>query len=145
MAEDKKTDRDGVLLQETAFELFKQTNGLGSPEHRAIRCFRDAAAFITAAKKIATGEINIEVIDNNPLDDAFAQNLKKTHPINLMSRQWGNIKKVREVYEMVRNPGVQAYEELGWGMPECNQARALFPGIIAKADEMAKKALAATN
>lgn len=125
----------GDRLQEVAFDLFKNSRqGVGSPEQHAIKCFRDGAAFLAAADKIKSGEINIVAIDNNPLDEAYAPNLKKTHPINLMSRQWGNIKKVREFYELVKSPNVTAIEELNWGLPECNTARALFPAVLEKAD-----------
>ena len=125
---------DTKRLYDTALDMFKHSRiGVGSADQKAMHCFRDAAAFLKVADKISSGQLDLESIDNNPLDEAYCPNLKKTHPVNLMSRHWGSVKKVTEVYEMVRNPGVESYEELGWGKPECNQARALFPAVIERA------------
>ena len=79
------------------------------------------------------------IADSSPLDPAFAANLKKTHPINLMSKEWGDLRKVREALKFLEeNPSLEAYEELSWGKPEVNQARALFPTVVQRADSHAK-------
>jgi len=139
MAEEKKrpdveSSSDSARLEKTAFQLFqnaRQNNN--SPKQVAIRCFRDAAAFLETADQIMNGSIDIVAIDNNPLDEAYAPNLKKTHPCNMISRELGSVKLVQETYEMIKSPGVQSYEKYDWNLDECNKARALFPAVLERA------------
>lgn len=140
MAEKQNSASDAELKM-VALELFKSSrvNGLDS-QRIALRCFKDAASFLEVAEDVLTGGVNLHEVDSNPLDEAFAPNLKKTHPINLMSREWGNLDKVRSALEMVRNPEIESFEDYNWGKPECNQARALFPAVIARADKLEKLA-----
>ena len=123
-------------VKKAAFELFKSSSFGVSPKMLAIRCYRAAQEFCDAEDEILSGAVSISVIDNNPLDDAYAPNLKKTHPVNLISKKWGDLKKAMEAYEHVQNLGVNAYEPLGWEMPECNTARALFPAVLKRAKEV---------
>lgn len=132
MANEKNSDAE---LKAVALELFKASRVAGvSAQQIATRCFKDASAFLEVSTKVLSGSVDIFAEDNNPLDEAFAPNLKKTHPINLMSREWGSLEKVREVLsDLDQNPKLESYEKYGWGLPEVNQARMLFPAKLAKA------------
>lgn len=135
MATTEKTT-EKMNLASVALELFKGRSlqhGV-TPKQLAIGCFRDAAAFLAAAEEALSGKIDWFAEDTNPLDSAFAPNLKRTHPINLMSRAWSDLKKVQAALgELDANPAAESYDLYGWGKPEVNQARALFPAIINRA------------
>lgn len=137
-------------ITETAFDLFRTTRTPhGSAEQQAIRCFRDATAFLKIAGKFSSGEMSIEAIDNNPLDEANAPNLKKTHPANLISRKGVEGKEqldkrltmILEIYEIVKSVEVKKVEDLNWGEPECNQARAIFPAVLERAELLKRSAV----
>ena len=124
-----------------ALELFKERSSqIGiSPKQLAIECFRDATTFTNIAEDVMSGEIDLIAEDTNPLDVAFAPNLKKTHPVNLMSRAWGDLNQVRTVLaELDANPAAEQYAPYGWGKPEVNQARALFPAVVNRAAQFSK-------
>lgn len=137
MATAEKTN-EKMNLASVALELFKGRSlhhGV-TPRQLAIGCFRDAAAFLAAADEALAGKIDWSAEDTNPLDSAFAPNLKKTHPINLMSRAWGDLKKVRATLaELDANPAAESYDPFSWGKPEVNQARALFPAVVNRAKQ----------
>ncbi|HEY0984650.1 hypothetical protein [Schlesneria sp. T3-172] len=121
-----------------ALELFKarSVSGGGSPRQLAISCFRDAMVFLEAAYEIQSGRADLSA-DESPLDPAFAPNLKRTHPINLMSRVWGDLRKVQEALaDLDANPGADYYEPYSWSKPEVNQARALFPTVVNRLKQM---------
>ena len=121
-----------------ALELFKARSVQpgGNPRQLAIACFRDAAIFLAAADEVQSGRANL-FTDESPLDVAFAPNLKRTHPINLMSRAWGDLKKVQQALaDLEANPGTDFYEPYSWGKPEVNQARALFPAVVARSKQL---------
>jgi len=133
---------DPLNLTSVALELFKSRSihQGASPRQLAIGCFRDATAFLAAADDVLSGEIDLSDEDTNPLDPAFAPNLKKTHPINLMSRVWGDLNKVRDVLdELEASPAADSYEPLSWGKPEVNQARALFPAVVHRAKQVSTR------
>lgn len=137
MANPEKTT-DKMSLPIVALELFKgRSSHQGiAPRQLAIGCFRDAAAFLAAAEDVQAGNVDWFAEDTNPLDSAFAPNLKRTHPINLMSRAWGDLKKVQSVLaDLEANPAAEFYELYSWGKPEVNQARALFPAIVNRAKQ----------
>ena len=123
-------------VTDVAMEFMKHRNSNGGAHQLAIRCFRDATAFLEIAAKFASGELSVKAIENNPLDEAHAPNLKKTHPINLVSQRFGDIQKVAKIFEMVKSPDVVSLEEYNWGLQECNQARAIFPAVLEKAQLM---------
>lgn len=136
------SNHDPLNLTSVALELFKSRSihQGSSPQQLAIGCFRDAKAFLAAADNVLSGEIDLSDEDTNPLDPAFAPNLKKTHPINLMSRIWGDLNKVRNVLaELDANPATDTYEPYSWGKPEVNQARALFPSVVQRAKQVLTK------
>ena len=127
-------------LTSVALELFKERSSqMGvSPQQLAITCFRDAQVFLDTAQQVLDAKLDPNEDDKNPLDIAFAPNLKRTHPINLMSRTWGNLKLVREALAALdANPKLEFYEPHSWGKPEVNQARALFPAVISRANQFA--------
>lgn len=136
---EKMTEK--LSLGAVALELFKtRSMQLGTtPQQLAIHCFRDAKAFLTIVEQLAAGELDLNVEDTNPLDAAYAPNLKRTHPINLMSRAWGDIKKVQAALaDLDANPAAETYEPYGWGKPEVNQARALFPAVVQRSQQLVK-------
>ena len=120
-------------LSTVALELFKfrcLQPGI-SPQQIALECFRYAKAFIVAMEQVLSNGLPTTDEDSSPLNGAFAPNLKKTHPVNLMSRTWGDIKQVEAVMSHLdADPTTEFYEPYGWGKPEINQARALFPAVI---------------
>jgi hypothetical protein len=131
-----KSTIDTAKLIAVALDIFKGRSSQPrvSPRQLAIECFRDATAFNEVAEEVQTGGIGTVAEDTNPLDMAFAPNLKRTHPINLMSRAWGDLNKVQAVMaELDANPAAEFYEPFGWGKPEVNQARALFPAVVSRA------------
>ena len=123
-------------LSDVALDLFKvRSTQSGVNTHQlAITCFRDAKIFLDAAQQVHSGHLEIEDDDANPLDIAFAPNLKRTHPINLMSRAWGDLQAVQKALVYLdANPKADFYEPHNWGKPEVNQARALFPAVVDRA------------
>jgi hypothetical protein len=135
-----ETSQTGLDVTAVALELFKERSSQGgiSPRQLAIECFRDATIFTDVAEDVATSGIDLITEDSNPLDVAFAPNLKKTHPINLMSRTWGDVNRVEQALaDLDANPGAEQYEPYGWGKPEVNQARALFPAVVDRAKQFA--------
>jgi hypothetical protein len=116
-----------------AIELFKVRSGLpgASAQQLATGCVRDAMIFVHTFNEAITGGDRLLAEDSDPLDTAFAPNLSKTHPINLMSRARGNLQKVQlALADLEANPAAEFYETYNWGKPEINQARALFPAVI---------------
>jgi hypothetical protein len=128
-------------LNAVALELFKarSMHPGTTPQQLAITCFRDAQAFLKVTDQLVAGEIELVNSDANPLDVAFAPNLKRTHPINLMSREWGDIAKVQTALtDLDANPAADTYEPYSWGKPEVNQARALFPAVVQRSQLLSK-------
>lgn len=126
-------------LNDIALELFKSRSPQAgiTPQQLAMNCFRDARVFLEVADQVVSKTWDSVPEDTNPLDVAFAPNLKRTHPINLMSRAWGDIKLVQKALaDLNANPKAESYELYGWGKPEINQARALFPAVIQRAAQV---------
>lgn len=135
-----ETSADQLPLPSIALELFKvrsMQHGVG-PKQLAIDCFRDAKAFLDVCFEVEMEAINLASADANPLDAACAPNLKNTHPINLMSRQMGDIASVQKAFaDLEANPAADSYKAYDWGRAEVNQARALFPAVINRARQLA--------
>ena len=132
--------KNNMKVATVALELFKQRSSQSgiNPKHLAIECFRDATIFNEIAEDVLSNGIEMYSESSDPLDVAFAPNLKKTHPINLMSRAWGNLDKLKEILATLdANPATESYEPFGWGRPEVNQARALFPAVVDRAQQFA--------
>ena len=132
--------KETLSLPVVALELFKgRTLQSGvNPRQLAIDCFRDATLFVAVAQEVQSGTADLFIEETNPLDLACAPNLKRTHPINLMSRAWGNLQKVQAALaDLDAHPSAEFYEPYGWGKPEINQARALFPAVVNRAKQLA--------
>ena len=127
----QKTDQIENLTS-VALELFKARSlqpGI-NPQRIAVECLRDARSFLQAADDFLSGKSQRD-LESSPLDDAFAPNLKKTHPINLMSSTWGDLKQVERILdELAADPSIDSYTQFGWGKSEINQARVLFPSVV---------------
>jgi len=123
-----------TMAEKLAFEIFKTTpHAAGNAERCAIQSFRAAKAFLDVSAQISSNRLNIFAIDENPLDDAHAPNLTKTSPINLMSKEWGSLEKVKKAMKDLQdNPTATTYETYGWGPSEVAQARSLFPAKLEK-------------
>lgn len=136
---------DSTALREAAWELFVQRSpsGMRGPQAESLarQCFIDATAFANVAALAAKGDTFAAEPTKGGLDFAFAPNLKKTHPLNMVSAKHGNVSRVKEVLDYLQQnptaneisaiPGVS--DDLGWGRPEVNTARAIFPKYIATA------------
>ena len=135
---EKSTEKLSLPL--IALELFKGRSlqpGV-NPHQLAINCFRDATVFLAATNEVQSGNADLFTEEANALDLAYAPNLKRTHPINLMSRAWGNLQKVQAALaDLDAHPSAEFYEPYGWGKPEINQARALFPAVVSRAKQLA--------
>lgn len=135
-----RNTNDLFSLNSVALEVFKTRclqPGI-SPQQIAIDCFRFAKAFITAMETVASEGIPNFEEDPNPLNGAFAPNLKRTHPVNLMSKNWGDLKQLETVLaHLEAEPSADSYAPLEWGRPEVNQARALFPGVVNRVKQFA--------
>ena len=136
MADNKLNAADEIAL-----ELFKgrSRNGLPSELARAVAlsCYRDAKMFLQAREEIQSGTVDPFADDKNPLDQAFAPNLPKTSPWNLMSREYGSLQKVQSISRWLNDhPTATEYEDLGWKPAEVRAARDLFPGVLSRASKM---------
>jgi hypothetical protein len=121
---------------ERAFRLFVERTAAGvRPLHQqqvAEQCFRDARAFSAVAARAAKGDTFDATPENNILSDASAPKLKPTHPINMVSRQFGDRKRIVEIAKRLEaNPTLDELPDLDWGKPEVSTARALFPSYAA--------------
>lgn len=130
-------------LDEIALELFKARSlgGLHSETTRAIAvaCYRDAQVFLDAQSQITSGQFDPFAEERNPLDPAFAPNLPKNSPWNLMSRQYGSLSRVCQVLkDLEAQPSLTTYERdgLNWDAAQTRAARDLFPGVRQRAFDM---------
>ena len=134
---DKPANADQV--QSVALELFKSRSMLVAQrgtEMVAARCFSDAAAFLEVAAKFRSGEIVATASDPWGAE-AFAPKLPKNHPINLVSREWGDRSRVNRLAKMLEaNKANLDYElqdgDLSWSRATTNTARNLFPAYADK-------------
>ncbi len=137
-------------LEQLAFNLFGQRMAmLGSHAAGTVakKCFRDADAFLKTATEIAEKGIK-EFVDTNPLDDAYAPNLPKKHPLNLMSKEWGDLSRVRSVLKKLElDPKAEVLNDadIEWGAIEVGTARRLFPDVVKRAEQMEKDVAATTS
>ena len=149
-------------LDALAMDIFTQTaaanpqRNVGEPE--AIAAYRKAEAFLSARRKVRSGELKPkESATGLQLADCCCPNQPRTHPHNMVAAQWtdrrtgavvaGNLEKVNRVWRWLQaNPtpddgdAVDAhigrlgreFPELGWGLAEINTARAVFPQYAEK-------------
>lgn len=131
------TGDTGLQLQEIALTFAaERSTQHGLTRGMAISCFRDAKTFMEVANEALSGKLDSKE-GLTALDAAFAPNLKRSHPINLMSSEWGDLEKVKKVLDdLNQNVAADRYEPLEWGKQEVNQARALFPAVIERAKSL---------
>lgn len=119
-------------IEEKAFHLFAARTAVGfakrGVEQIAMNCFRDAESFLTVAKNIRSGELSVKPLVGKQLATVSAPNLKPTHPLNMVSQRFGNINRVKKIYEqLMAEPTLEKIEEFDWGKPEIETARLIFP------------------
>lgn len=129
-------------LDELAFRLYAeriskstaQVNG----EQLTGWAYRKAQEFISARDKIKAGDKALT--RESKLADASAPNLKKTHPLNLVSQRFAEenggedrvLNRIKDALGWLRdhprsdeNP--IAYEGMDWDVPTTNLARTILP------------------
>ena len=113
-----------------ALQLFAERSARApgrAVEQVAIQCFRDAEAFAKVQADYAANGLGADPAES-PLADCFAPNLKRTHPHNLVSREWGDLNRVRQIGKLLtEKPNLETYEELDWDVPTTRLARTIFP------------------
>jgi hypothetical protein len=133
-------------LDSLAFEIYKA--GVASSnrpgEAWAIESYRKAEMFLAVRSKIQNGTVKAAIPEGPQLAEVCAPNLPKTHPINLVSQRFGDLKKVNriqaylannkaspnsedselELLERVRREFVECEK---WGKEELSTARVVFP------------------
>lgn len=148
MADSTKTQAAAVPpaglddLDQMAFQLFCQRVAAhpyqrGS-EAAALDAYKQAEAFASVRRRVKAGELKQQA-DKSPLADCYAQNLRRTHPINLVSQKYGSLERVRRIGKWLNeNPTPerepeelvtrlnQEFPDLGWDLPTINTARAVF-------------------
>ena len=139
-------------VQRVAQQLFTERSARAfgrDMKQIAVACFRDAEAFLAIAGQYDAGSLDeqIKAPIGIQLSDASAPNLAKTcknHPHNLVSRRFGDRKKVAAVYRWLKEnpppsepdaPDNCELESLGisWGTAETRLARILFPEYVVDA------------
>jgi hypothetical protein len=129
-------------LRDYAAELFarRTANGIRGiqVEKVAIDCFEHAQIFLSVADRVASGEISSAPTPPNPLNEACAPNLKKTHPHNLVSQRFGNINRVKAIMDKLQqNPTLTELEDLEWKEQEIVLAKLIFPPCLERAGMLA--------
>ncbi|WP_397570653.1 hypothetical protein [Schlesneria sp. T3-172] len=131
------TGDDALQLQEVALAFASERSTQhGLSRGMAVACFRDARLFLDVAKDALSGKLDANEWVT-ALDAAFAPNLKRTHPINLMSHALGSLKDVKRVHEALNaNVAAESYDEYEWGKQEVALARHMFPAVLERARSM---------
>lgn len=107
MAEKTVTTSNTSEIQQTALNIFTHRPALmnQSPEQRAAKAFEDAQAFHAVAAKVATGELQPGAkSEEDVLSDASAPNLKRNHPINMVSKALGSVQGREELIGRLKDP-----------------------------------------
>lgn len=145
MAAEKQTTE----LDDKAFELFremvaKSPTGRGG-EQQARAAYMKAEAFLTVREAIRSGAMKPTRQEGPALTDCCAPNLRRTHPHNLVSQRFGDLKRVSVINQWLeRNPTPERdpeelvsrinseFPDLSWDTPAINTARAIFPTYVTK-------------
>jgi len=119
--------------------------GHQAPKGLAARCIHFAEDFIEAEALYRAGVLD-PPDDENPLDTAFAPNMKKTSPVNMMSREYGSVDKLysilAEIKGLVKDGWDQVpedaivYEPLNWSVRDVRLALHLFPQKITEIERI---------
>jgi hypothetical protein len=143
MAGEKQTTTN-TELDDMAFDIFKETvaksqTGRGG-ERQAKMAYQKAESFLAVREAVRNGDLEPSKQDGPMLTDCCAPNLKRTHPHNLVSTRFGDLKKVDRINQWLsKNPTPEGnpdelidrakkeFPELEWDLPTINTARAIFP------------------
>ncbi len=133
-------------LDKLAFEIFsKRAATRPAGEQAAVESYKAAEAFLAVRAKVQTEGI-ASAVDDSPLSDVSAPNQPPTYPLNLVSRKFGDLERVKKIAKWLeQNPTPEdpsylfasfkrAFPDLHW---QCateaetlglfNVARAVFP------------------
>ena len=139
------TEEKNTELDDLAFEIFARRIAT-LPVHRAIErdildSYRKAEAFLAVKAKVhAEGLKTMVAAIEPPGSDCRAPNLRRNHPLNLVSRVDGDLNKVKQVQKFLAvnpTPAIdpqelvtrlnRSFPDLGWDLPTINVAREIFP------------------
>ena len=141
MADNNKpeTKEASQQLDAVALRLFAERSSHASGrnvEYVAVQAYRDAETFLKVQAGFKGGKY-AEKKETRILNDSFAPNLKKTHPHNLVSQEYGDINRVKEICaKLEHDPTMEVYSDLDWDKPTTSIARTIFPQYV-KAAELA--------
>lgn len=142
MADEKMTELDEIALQ-----IYAQRPSASriSGESDALDCYRRADAFMAVRAKVRKGELKAAKPTGPQLADCSAPNLRKNHPLNLVSSRYGDLARVSRIAQWLeahptpeRDPEelVIAFNRehggLDWALPEISTARLVFPTYATK-------------
>lgn len=134
-----------VELDELAFRLYAERiaklPAQASGDASSAWAYRKAQEFIAVREKVRSGDKAVTA--ESILADVCAPNLKKTHPLNLVSQRFKDdnggetkvLNRIKETIDWLRdhprsdeNP--IAYEKLDWDVPTTNLARTVLPNYL---------------
>lgn len=129
-------------VNSVALKLFAERSarlaGNGA-EQVAVQCFKDAESFIAVRDVYKSGAF-AEKPEFSVLADCYCPNQKKTHPHNMISREFGNINRVRSILKDLdahKDGKTYSGDNFEWDEPTTNLARSIFPGIVKAAEAAA--------
>lgn len=142
-------------LKKLAFHIYGQKAAYGAirrdGKREAIQSFRQAKAFLEAAKLVDAGELDISEPKGPQLSECCAPNLPPTHPHNLVARDYvhrksqrhypGDLVKVNRIKKWLDAHGTTPEDELlpklnnefpdlNWDAPTLHVAQAIFPAYV---------------
>lgn len=122
-------------VEKVALQLFAERSSrivrLGATRQVALESFRDAQTFLQVQAEFRSGRLVTAAPLKDPRAECFAPNLKKTHPHNLVSQEFGDLSRVAKIYaELKADPTRETYEECDWDKPQVDLARILFPAFL---------------
>jgi hypothetical protein len=127
-----KDNQAAASVEQLATRLFADRTAR-NPSGRAteatvLACYRDAETFMQTMAKIQAGELSPSTPAGPQLADASCPNLKPTHPLNMVSSRYGNLKRVQDLHaKLEADPKIETIDELDWGKQEVLTAREVFP------------------
>jgi hypothetical protein len=127
-----KDTQAAVGIEQLATRLFADRTAR-NPSGRAteatvLACYRDAETFMQTIAKIQAGELSPAAPAGPQLADASCPNLKPTHPLNMVSSRYGNLKRVQDLHaKLAADPKIEELPDLDWGKQEVLTAREVFP------------------
>ena len=125
-------EKSNTELDDFAFRLYVERVASGAvnrvDEQVALDSYRKAEAFLRVRDKVRSGEITAVQPVGPQLADCCCPNLKKTHPFNIVSQRFGDLKRVKQIREWLdKNPTADRYDELEWDPPTVRTARQILP------------------